>query len=97
VRESEPLPLQRWHFVAFTLDGQTLRLFRNGAEVASAPCVGLAASGPTILGIGVKLDAEGRPTFGDNAGFWDGRIDELAVFHRALSPEDIRRLYASAP
>lgn len=97
VRELEPLPLHRWHFVAFTLDGQTLRLFRNGQEVASAPCVGLAASGPTMLGIGAKLDAEGRPTLGNNAGFWDGRIDELAVFHRALSPEDIRRLYASAP
>ena len=97
VRELEPLPLQRWHFVAFTLDGHTLRLFRNGAEVASVPCVGLAASGPTMLGIGAKLDAEGRPTLGNNAGFWDGRIDELAVFHRALSAEDIRRLYASAP
>ncbi len=95
-REGVPLPLQRWHFVAFTVDGKTLRLFRNGAEVASAPCDGLAVTGPQILGIGVKLDPDGRPTAGSNAGFWDGRIDELAVFHRALTAGEIRELYLLA-
>lgn len=96
LREFEPLQLQRWHFVAFTLGRQTLRLFRNGVEVASVPCAGLAIGGPALLGIGAKLDAEGRPTVGNNAGFWDGRIDEV-VFHRALSLAEISRLQASAP
>jgi hypothetical protein len=96
VREGVPLPLQRWHHVAFTLDGETLRLFRNGTEVASAPCAGLAVTGPQNLGIGVKLDADRRPIAGSTAGFWDGRIDELAVFHRALTAGEIRELYLLA-
>ncbi len=96
VREQQPLPLAEWQFVAFTLDGATLRLYRNGVEVAAAPCDGLSTVGPSALGIGVKLDATERQPETNTAGFWDGRIDELAIFHRALTPAQIRKLYETA-
>jgi hypothetical protein len=96
VHENVPLPLSEWQFVAFTLDGATLRLYRNGVEVAAAPCAGLAASAPPALGIGVKLEATGRGPERGSPGFWSGRIDELAVFHRALTPAQIRKLHETA-
>jgi len=93
VREETPLPLNQWQFVAFTLDGATLRLYRNGREVGSAPCLGLSTFAPTALGIGVKLDRAGDQPEHHTAGFWNGLIDELAVFHQALAPDQIQRLF----
>jgi hypothetical protein len=95
VRDSVPLPLDEWQFVAFTLDGTMLRLYRNGREVAAAPCVGLTRIAPAALGIGAKL-GEGLEPESNNAGFWDGRLDELAVFHRALTPAQLLALYDAA-
>ena len=95
VRDSVPLPLGEWQFVAFTLDGTMLRLYRNGQEVAAAPCVGLTQDAPSALGIGAKLGESLEPE-SNNAGFWDGRLDELAVFHRTLTPAQLRALYDAA-
>ena len=96
MRATEPLPLGEWQLGAFTLDGTTLRLYRNGAEVAAAPCDGLATVAPAALGVGVKLDATGLQPDIAAPGFWTGRIDELALFHRALTPEQLRKLYQTA-
>lgn len=95
VRENQPLPLDEWQFVAFTHNGVTLRLYRNGEEVAATPCAGLSTAGPSALGIGAKLDATGAP---DRVapGFWSGRLDEMAVFHSALTSAQIRKLYETA-
>ena len=93
VRENQPLPLGEWQLVAFTLDGTTLRLYRNGSEVAATPCAGLSTVAPSALGIGVKLNASGREPERATPGFWSGRIDELAIFHRALTAEEIATLH----
>eukprot|EP01035_Chromulina_nebulosa_P046701 gene46701-63266_t len=53
VRDTVSLPLGEWQFVAFTHDGSMLRLFRNGREIASIPCAGITAIGPTVLALGV--------------------------------------------
>ncbi len=96
VRDTVPLPLGEWQFVAFTLDGATLRLYRNGHEVAATPCDGLTRNAPTALGIGAKLDGGIEPEL-NNAGFWDGTLDELAVFHQALTSEQLLTLYQATP
>lgn len=44
VRDTMPVPLGESQFVAFTLDGAMLRLYRNGREAAPRPA---RASGPT--------------------------------------------------
>ena len=93
VRDTAPLPLGEWQFVAFTLDGSTLRLFRDGREIASAPCVGISPTGPAVLALGVKLEASGREPETNTPGFWDGTLDEVAVFHRALTSAQILALY----
>ena len=96
VRDTVPLPLGEWQFVAFTLDGSTLRLYRNGHEIASTLCAGLSPIGPAALGLGGKLNAGGREPESNTPGFWDGTLDELAVFHRALAPEQIIALFEAA-
>ena len=95
VREKTPLPLNQWQFVAFTLDGATLRLYRNGCEVGSAPCPGLSTFAPSALGIGVKLERTGSQPERHTPGFWHGLIDELAVFPHALTPSQIQKLFQS--
>ncbi len=94
VREgaSKPLPLGQWQHVAFVVDKSIVRLYRNGVEVASKPCDGLTVDSPvSVLSIGcVASDgADATP----KSCYWRGRIDELAIFHSALSADAIRRLY----
>ncbi|PAW68872.1 MAG: hypothetical protein B9S34_00760 [Opitutia bacterium Tous-C1TDCM] len=97
VRETEPLPLGEWHFVAFVVDGTTLRLYRNGREVAATACASLNPVPAAALGLGAKLDAAGREPEPNTPGFWDGTLDEIAVFHRALSADQLRALHQATP
>lgn len=93
-QEAVPLPLNRWHHVAMVADGAVLRLYRNGEEVASTPYNGLNGN-PDIrpLAIGTKLGNDSmEPAVAQN-GFWDGCIDHLAIFNKALTPDQIRELY----
>jgi ferric-dicitrate binding protein FerR (iron transport regulator) len=91
IREHSDFPIGSWQFVAFVLKDSRLRLYRNGVEIGSAPCLGLDMNGPSHLGIGAKLGEDGTPR--ENAGYWHGRIDELAIFHHALSTEQLYNLY----
>lgn len=92
LRDHEPLPLHQWQHVAFVVDGSELTLYRNGIPIGSAPCEGLAVDGPDRLGIAAKLSPTEPVPDQQNPGFWQGRIDELAIFDKALTAEDIRAL-----
>ncbi len=94
VKDTVPLPLHRWHHVAFVADGQTLRLYRNGRQVDAAPYRKLHRD-PRIksLAIGTKLNLRGDAPDHQDFNMWDGRLDELAIFNRTLSAKQIRDLY----
>ena len=81
------LPLREWRFIVMTADGDHLRVYVDGQLVASVPCAMMAASGSGTIWFGT--DAEGT-------GLWDGRIDELAMFDRALSDSEIAGLHQAA-
>jgi PKD repeat protein len=70
-----------WSHLAATYDGATLRLFVNGAQVASRSQSGSipTSSGPLTLG--------GDPLFGQ---YFAGRIDEVRVYGRALGVAEIQ-------
>lgn len=95
VGESEPIPLGEWQHVAFVADGEFVCLYRNGKEVAREPYEGLAVPTFPALGIGRKLRGKGNREQEGTDGYWDGRIDELAIFNHALTAKDIKRLYRS--
>lgn len=87
--EPTPLPLNVWVHVAATYDGTTIRLYRDGAQVASSPMAG-------GLAVNAKSFLIGR-TEGGSVGpnFWKGSIDELSVYGRALSPAEIAAIHGA--
>ena len=94
--EPRPLPLGVWQHVAFVADGSTLRLYRNGVQVAAMPCAGILPQPPMAgLGIGCKTNDAGTDVAADSdcPAYWAGCIDELAIFNRALSMEQIKTLH----
>ncbi len=95
-RENTPFPLGSWQHVALTADGSTLRLYRNGTEVGSAAYVGNLANSPmAALGIGVKLNDAGTGPDTGSPGFWQGRMDDLGLWNRALSVGEVLAIYGA--
>ena len=71
-----------WQHVAATYDGAMMRIFVNGIEVASMPQTGAidSTTDPVVIGRNVAT-----PSFA-----WQGMIDEVELFNRALSPSEIQ-------
>ena len=93
-REPVALPLGTWHHVACTADGQHLRLYRNGGLVSSVPYSGpLSTADLGPLGIGARLNTAGTGANTATPGYWQGKIDDLAVWSRALNPSEISAIH----
>jgi hypothetical protein len=94
LRDPHAAPLGEWIHVAFVSDGKTLRLYRDGKEVAACPSREIQSDPPVrSLAIGCKTDDDGlSPLAGGAVGFWDGQIGEMALFNRALAPQEIERM-----
>ncbi len=84
---SSILPLKTWRHVGVTADGEQLQFYEDGRLVAIAPCTALATSDSDTLWFGTDASA---------TQVWDGRIDEVALFDRALTAEEIEALYRTA-
>ena len=78
---SGALPLNTWSHLAATYDGATLRLFVNGAQVASR-----AQTGPIQISTG-PLSIGGDALYGQ---YFAGSIDEVRVYNRALGAAEIQ-------
>ncbi len=78
----------RWAHVAMTFDSTHLRLYVDGGEVAAhvLPVPGPAAETGGLI-IGGHRDGTGRN--------YDGLLDEIALWSRALAPEEIAALHHS--
>ena len=78
-----------WHFAVATVDGTSLKLYLNGALVASQLTTfsAYSSAGPFSVGAAV-LDSTGN--------YFTGVIDEVALFDKALTAPQIRTLYSAA-
>jgi hypothetical protein len=75
------LPLNVWSHLAATFDNSTLRLFVNGAQIASLATAGPIATSTGDLWIGANnVWSE----------WFSGAIDEVRVYNRALSAAEIQ-------
>jgi hypothetical protein len=91
------LPRRNWQHVAFVADGDMLRLYRNGAEVGAVPCEGPDPESLLKgLFIGGNRNEVGTGPHSVRPGFWNGRLDELAIFNHALTAEQVRQLYVGS-
>jgi hypothetical protein len=79
------IPFDQWTHVAGTSDGTTMRFYVNGVEVSQMPSP-LMLPSPTTLVIGACQ------RLGVKEQFFNGRIDELNVYNRALSAAEVRSI-----
>ena len=94
--DTELFPLGSWQHVAFTCDGSKVRLYRNGAQVAITDYNGtLIAASASALGIGVKLTDDGSMADTGAPGYWHGKLDDVALWNRGLSPSEISAIYTA--
>jgi hypothetical protein len=82
----------RWHHVAATVrrnDPWGVKLYVDGVPQAFATTVSGTLSNASVLRIGSRT---GGPYQGPG-NFWNGRIDEIELFKRALTPAEIYGLW----
>ncbi|MBP7560612.1 MAG: glycoside hydrolase family 99-like domain-containing protein [Armatimonadetes bacterium] len=77
----DPLPVGRWVHLAGTFDGQVMRLYVDGAEVASMERAGPVKPNDYPLTLG-SYEA-------GHAAHFIGLLDEVKVYSRALTAEEI--------
>ena len=83
------LNTDQWYFVAMTYNGSEIEIFLDGASDQSAPQSGLIRNPHFVYQIGGYF-------FGcttDYGGKFNGVIDEVQLWNRALSVQEIRALY----
>lgn len=88
--EAPALPAGQWQHVAVTLAGNRLNIFQNGIVVAS---------GTTRLSPGdvrPTLNYLGRSQYSGDP-YFQGKLDEVFLFQRALSEAEIARLMLNLP
>lgn len=85
------IPLNEWTHLAITFDGLIKRLYVNGAQVASRnelrALVYDAASVPLTIGSDFESNRSGN--------HFNGRIDEVALYNRALTADEVLSIYAA--
>lgn len=79
-------PTHTWTHLAGTYDGKTEILYLNGEMISSMSYTAsfIADTTPLILG--------GNGNLMDVSEFFAGRIDEIALYNRALDPAEIQQL-----
>jgi chitodextrinase len=81
VRGSTTLPVNAWTHLAVTYDGSILRLYVNGTQVRTHAATGAIQTTTNPLWIG------GNQPYGE---YFNGLIDEVRVYDRALTQADIQ-------
>jgi hypothetical protein len=82
------LPVDRWKHVATTYDGTWLRIYIDGRAAGAKRVSGRTCVSAEPLAVGAK----NNPTKGLLEAFWDGRLDEVRVYGRALTATEIGQL-----
>ena len=95
-------PTASWHHIAFTADGAQLRLYVDGQQVAVSDYLGdINPPGIPYLSIGARLNLA-NPADPTSLGpdlaapnFLTGSLDDVAVWTRVLTADEVSRIYAA--
>jgi hypothetical protein len=94
VLSDEPVNNDTWRHAALTYDGQTLKLYIDGAlQKQTASLGGDLPSNTAKLTLGMNRSATSPQ---DKEVAFGGLIDEVALFDRALNEEELKRVRAMA-
>ena len=86
------LNIGQWYNIVGVYDkaDSIAKIYVDGLEVNSkTPSGTLTYAGVDNLGIGARLQGEGTPPF----EYFNGQIDEVRIYNRALSADEIQQLY----
>ena len=75
------LGFRRWHHVVLVREPQRVRVYLDGELAIDGAVTGAGRTG------GAELFVGGRS---DNRDNFEGKLDEVAVYERALQPDEVR-------
>jgi hypothetical protein len=79
-----------WHHVAATFDGENLKIYVDGApQKQTVPCRGEIVANTDPLTIGLNRS---DPSPREKNQSFEGAIDEVMIFNRALSADEIKAM-----
>lgn len=85
---TQPLPLNQWHFLAATFIANSTRCIYLDGQLVASSTAGSHSSNNNPFWIG------NSSVFGPR--LFQGRLDEVAVFNRALTASEIAAVYSAA-
>jgi hypothetical protein len=88
VDSAAAIPLNTWTHVAGTYNGSKLTVWVNGQRAGTKNVTGRTCSNDEPLAVAAK----NAPSKGILDAFWDGRLDEVRVYSRALGAAEIAAL-----
>tara|TARA_R100000388_G_scaffold31667_1_gene24765 strand:+ start:328 stop:2145 length:1818 start_codon:yes stop_codon:yes gene_type:complete len=85
INSGSAISVDEWHHIVATYDGTTQKLYIDGSLVDSTA---------TSQTISTTTNAEiGARNFSDRANEFAGKIDELAIYDRALEQEEVEKIF----
>jgi hypothetical protein len=82
------VPTNVWTHVAATYNGSRLAIYINGQPVGTINVTGTTCSNDEPLAVGAK----NAPSKGIVEAFWDGRLDDIRIYNKALTATRIASL-----
>lgn len=82
-------PVGEWHHIAGTYDGESFKAYVDGEMKKEWAYKGKMPENTASVTIGKRSKAE--------EGFFDGQIDEVAIFNRVLTPKEIQEAMQGMP
>lgn len=80
-------PYQNWSFLVLTYDGSIMKVYQNGTQISPDGGSNFSGSWNTIYSnTGIQFGAAATD-------FWNGYIDEVGIWSRALTQTEITTLY----
>jgi hypothetical protein len=82
------VPTNTWTHVASTYNGSKLTIYINGVASGSMNVTGATCANDEPLAVGAK----NAPAKGLLEAFWDGQLDDVRVYNKALTATAIANL-----
>jgi len=86
LKSNQAVPDGTWTHVAATVEGNKATIYINGVKDAEQPKSGAASNVPFPVGIGMACEH----------GIFRGILDDVRIYKRALSADEIRALVEQA-
>ncbi len=93
-KSNSALPLNIWSHICGTFDGSTSRLYVNGVQQSDTGSTSGICDTDAPLTIGTYLFS--YDTSKDSDLFYNGSVDEVLLFNRALSLNEVKAIYNSS-